>query len=109
MIRTGTAASISLPVNASISLVYDSQATRWRVVGDVNGGAGAGVTTVGTFASCTSYANGAQISANTITFSCADITNPGMVSTGAQTFLGTKQFNSLVTADAGLTVTAGQT
>ncbi|HET7630423.1 MAG TPA: hypothetical protein VFK03_03545, partial [Candidatus Saccharimonadales bacterium] len=106
-IRTGTGAQITLAPNASITLVYDSQASRWRVVGDVAGGAGAGVTSVGTFTSCTSYANGAQISSGVITFSCADITNPGLVSTGAQTWAGAKSFNGLITGNAGITVTGG--
>jgi hypothetical protein len=106
-IRTGTGGNISVAVNSSTTLVYDSQASRWRVVGDVAGGAGAGVTSIGTFTSCTSYANGAQISSNTLTFSCADASNPGMVSTGAQTWAGAKTFNNLLTGSAGLTVTGG--
>jgi hypothetical protein len=88
-------------------LVYDSQASRWRVVGDVAGGSGSGVTTIGGFTSCTSFANGAQISGSTLTLSCADITNPGLVSTGAQTWAGAKTFNNLITGAAGLTVTGG--
>lgn len=55
-----------------------------------------GVTTVGTF-SATSIANGASISGNTITFGAADATNPGMVSTGAQTFAGDKTFSNNLT------------
>ncbi|HET7630535.1 MAG TPA: hypothetical protein VFK03_04140, partial [Candidatus Saccharimonadales bacterium] len=106
-IRTGTGAAISLAPNGSITLVYDSQASRWRVVGDVAGGAGNAVTSIGTFTSCTSFANGGQISAGVLTFSCADITNPGMVSTGAQTWAGAKTFNALLTGNAGITVTGG--
>jgi hypothetical protein len=48
-----------------------------------------GVTTVGTF-SGSSQTNGASISTNTITFGPADGTNPGMVTTGTQTFAGNK-------------------
>ncbi|HET7630163.1 MAG TPA: hypothetical protein VFK03_02205, partial [Candidatus Saccharimonadales bacterium] len=106
-IRTGTGGSVSLAPNASITLVYDSQAQRWRVIGDVAGGVGSGVTSIGTFTSCTSFANGGQISSGVLTFSCADITNPGMVSTGAQTWAGAKTFNALLTGNAGITVTGG--
>lgn len=55
------------------------------------GGGGGGVTTVGTF-SGSSIVNGASISTTTITFGPADGTNPGMVTTGSQTFGGAKTF-----------------
>ncbi|MDO8335829.1 MAG: carbohydrate binding domain-containing protein [Candidatus Saccharibacteria bacterium] len=55
-----------------------------------------GVTTVGAF-SGTSIANGASISGTTITFGPADATNPGMVTTGTQTFAGAKTFNGALT------------
>lgn len=68
--------------------------------GIVTGGACAtpvdtGVTTVGTFSGTTSYANGASISGNTITFGAADTSNPGLVSIGTQTFGGNKTISSL--------------
>jgi hypothetical protein len=44
-ILTGTGASISVAVNSSISLIYDSSASRWRVIGDVAGGASSGANT----------------------------------------------------------------
>ena len=50
---------------------------------------GSGVTTIGTFSN-TSIANGGSISGSTLTFGAVDATNPGMVSTGAQTFAGLK-------------------
>lgn len=49
------------------------------------------VTTVGAF-SGSSEPNGAVIAGNTITFGPADASNPGMVSTGTQTFAGNKTF-----------------
>ena len=52
-------------------------------------GGGGGITTVGTF-SGSSQTNGATISGSTITFGPADGTNPGMVSTGTQSFAGQK-------------------
>jgi hypothetical protein len=106
-IRTGTGGNISIAVNSSIELIYDSAAGFWRVVGDVAGGAGAGVTTIGTYTHCTSIANGAQISGNTITLGCADGTNPGLVDTQAQTFAGAKTFSNLITGNAGITTSGG--
>ena len=57
------------------------------------GGGGGGVNTVGTF-SATPQTNGATIAGSTITFGPASDTVPGMVSTAAQTFGGTKTFNA---------------
>lgn len=61
---------------------------------------GGGVDTIGTF-SGSSQTNGASISGTTITFGPADGTNPGMLSTGAQTIAGSKQFSSPVLAPDG--------
>ena len=74
-----------------------------------------GVSTVGAF-SGSSEPNGAAISGSTITFGPADGTNPGMVTTGAQTFAGTKTFSDIIsplfqgldgTAGSAATVRAG--
>lgn len=54
-----------------------------------------GVTTVGGF-SGSSQTNGATISGSTITYGPADGTNPGMVSTGAQTIAGAKSFSNAI-------------
>jgi hypothetical protein len=59
-----------------------------------------GVTTVGTF-SGSSQTNGASVSGSTITFGPADATNPGMVSTGAQTWAGEKTFSTLTNIGPG--------
>ena len=67
-----------------------SQAESYPIGG---GGGGGGVSGVGSF-SGSSQTNGATISGSTITFGPADGTNPGMVSTGAQTFAGVKTFSS---------------
>jgi len=69
-------------------------------------GAGA-VTSMAAFGS-TPNANGGSIASNALTLQPADATNPGGVSTGAQTFAGAKTFNGAVTAGAagtGLAVT----
>lgn len=68
-------------------------------------GGGSGVTTVGTF-SGSSIANGASISGSTITFGPADATNPGMVTTGTQTFAGAKTFTGLTTIKPAVNGTA---
>ncbi len=53
----------------------------------------AGVNTL-TYTTSTAYANGGTISGTTLTFAAADGTNPGLLSTGAQTIAGAKTFNS---------------
>ncbi len=105
-IITGTGGSLSVPAGASVQLAYDSAASRWRVIGSSAAAGGAGVNTVGTF-SGTSIANGASISGTTITFGPADGTNPGMVTTGTQTFAGDKTFTGLIQGNAGATVSGG--
>lgn len=106
-ITTGTGGDINLTVGASISLVYDSTASLWRVTGASAATGGSGVNTIGTFNSGTSYANGAQISGTTLTFGAADATNPGMVSTAAQTFAGDKTFNGQIIGASGISSTGG--
>lgn len=103
-ISTGTGADIILPSGASVQLAYDSGASLWRVISDVVGNS---INTIGTFNSATSYANGANITNNVLTFGAADATNPGMVSTAAQTFAGAKTFTDFLQGDAGITVTGG--
>ncbi len=56
------------------------------------------VTSLGTFTT-TSYAAGGTISGSTLTLSAADGTNPGLVSTAAQTFAGAKTFTSVLTVN----------
>lgn len=81
------------------SLVFMKGSTRVNLLAS---GGGSGVTTVGTF-SGSSQTNGATISGTTITFGPADATNPGMVSTGAQTLAGTKTFTGQATFPAATT------
>ena len=50
------------------------------------------------YTSTTSYTNGGTISGTSLTLAAADATNPGLISTGAQTFAGAKTFNNDVTA-----------
>lgn len=103
-ITTGTGTDLSLPSGGSIELIYDSSASLWRVVGGAAGSGGSGVTTIGTFNSGTSYANGAQISSNTLTLGAADASNPGLVSTSSQTIAGAKTFSGNIIGQSGLSV-----
>ncbi|HET7630175.1 MAG TPA: hypothetical protein VFK03_02265, partial [Candidatus Saccharimonadales bacterium] len=96
-IRTGTGGTVSLSNDSSISLIYDSGVSRWRVIGDVAGGAGGGVTTVGAYSSATTCANGAQIATNTITLCSASGNNPGLVDNSNQSFNGNKTFTGTTT------------
>jgi hypothetical protein len=104
LIRTGTGANVALAPGASITLIYDSTSTIWRVIGDVAGGVGAGVTTVGAIDTQTASANGAVISGNSIYLQSASNTAVGLVNISAQTFKGAKTFTDLITGNAGLSV-----
>ena len=77
-------------------MTWDTRNGRWEYAANwYGGGGGSGVTTVGTF-SGSSQTNGASISGSTITFGPADATNPGMVSTGTQTFAGDKTYTGRI-------------
>lgn len=95
-ITTGTGGNISIPVGASITMVYDSGASLWRVTSAAATTAAPGVNTVGAIASSTDgsgkVANGAAISGTTITLQTADATSVGLVTAGAQEFGGLKTF-----------------
>jgi hypothetical protein len=56
-----------------------------------------------------SNANGGSIASNVLTLSLADGTNPGLVSTGTQSFAGVKSFTSLLTGSAGATISGATT
>jgi hypothetical protein len=58
----------------------------------------AGVSTL-TYTSATSYASGGTISGTSLTLAAADATNPGLISTGAQTIAGAKTFSNNITGN----------
>jgi hypothetical protein len=66
-----------------------------------------GVTTVGTINSQTKSADGAVIVGTNIYMQTADASNPGLVSTGSQTFAGAKTFSGIVTATNASNVLGG--
>lgn len=103
-IITGTSADFSMPAGSSVLLVYDSTSSLWRMNASPSSSS-SGVTTVGTYANCTAFSNGASISSTTITLGCADATHPGLIDTGTQTFAGAKTFTGNVAAGANLDIT----
>jgi hypothetical protein len=69
---------------------------------------GSVVNTIGTIDSQTKSADGAVISSNAIYLQTADLTNPGLVSTSAQSFNGIKTFDDgLVVTTGGATISSG--
>ncbi|MCA1800255.1 MAG: hypothetical protein LC650_03085, partial [Actinobacteria bacterium] len=66
-------------------------------------GAGSGVTAVGALDGTTKSADGAVINANQLFFQTADLTYPGLVSTGNQDFAGDKTFNDDLTVTGAAT------
>jgi hypothetical protein len=97
--NTGTS-----PVTVEATLIGTAQTARFVYNGTVWTNPTGGVT-VGT--TTTAQANGASITGATLNLSVADATNPGLVSTTAQTIAGAKTWNGLGTFNAGLTATGG--
>jgi hypothetical protein len=60
-----------------------------------------GVNTI-SYTSATSYSTGGTISGTSLILAAASSTNPGLISTGAQTFTGLKTFSPSVTASSSL-------
>jgi len=106
-IITGTGANISIPAGSSISLVYDSAASRWRVIGDVAGGTGSGITSL-TLAG-TSGSNQTITNGDTITIAAGSniTTTGGATDTVTIAVSSSPSFSGSVTAGTGLTVTTG--
>ena len=98
-----SATTANQPTGVNGGIFYDTTLGKFRCY--ENGSykdCDTGVTAVGAV-SGTSTANGATITGSTLNLAVADGTNPGIVSTVAQTFAGAKTFSSLITGQAGLT------
>ena len=91
---TGVAGAMYYNTNLSKYRCYEGGAWKNCITTDTD--TDTGVTSVAAFSN-TSIANGASIAGTAITFGAADGTNPGMVSTGTQTFAGAKTFSSATT------------
>ncbi len=79
----------------------DNQILKWNEAGDLWGcaaDASGGSMTIGTINSQTKSADGAVISSGVLYMQTADGTNPGLVSTGAQSFAGNKTFSDALIA-----------
>ncbi len=79
-----TVGGVTLSNGSSMELFWTGSGGAWTTTA-----VSTGVSIIGSF-SGSSQVNGASISGNTLTFGPADTTNPGMVSTGTQTFGGAK-------------------
>ncbi|MGB4795850.1 MAG: hypothetical protein WBP23_01320, partial [Candidatus Saccharimonadales bacterium] len=107
VLNTGSTAftmhSVSIQAGKAQTYIYDGSA--WTAT-NIDG-AGNGATFIGTIDSQTKSADGAVISGNGVYLQTADGTNPGLVSTGVQTFAGNKTFSGTVTATAGGSIYGG--
>ena len=96
-------------INGQVQITGGSPAAGEVLTSDANGlatwAAPTGVSTI-TYSSTPTYAAGGTISGTTLTLSPADASNPGLVSTAAQTFAGSKTFDSDITVN-GLTIGEG--
>ena len=80
------------------------------LVNDQTGAAGSGVNTIGALNGGTANANGASISTTTLFLQSATTTNPGLIDTTTQSFIGAKTFTGSTTIfGAGLTNNTSQT
>ena len=92
--KNGHQALVPGDIAADVPSIVIFDATNW-VLQTPQGSSSGGVTTIGT--PTTSYATGASMSGTTLTMGLADAMNPGLVSTGLQTFAGQKIFTNPTT------------
>ncbi len=96
-LATGSGIVGKVIVNGKIKIIDGNQAFGKVLTSDASGLATwspiTAISSIGTYTT-TSYANGGTISGTTLILSAADATNPGLISTGSQTFTGSKSFDS---------------
>ncbi len=90
-------------VDCTANQILKYNGTAW--ICDTDAAGSAGLSSVGTIDSVAKSANGAVISGSSLILQTADGTNPGLVSTGTQTFAGAKTFSAAASFGAGATVT----
>jgi len=100
-LATGSGIAGKVIVNGTIKIIDGNQAFGKVLTSDASGLATwspiTAISSIGTYTT-TSYANGGTISGTTLILSAADATNPGLISTGSQTFTGSKSFDSDIRA-----------
>ncbi len=89
-------------------LVADWFRVNWTPDYVVGGGSSSSsvISGIGTLDSQSKNSNGATISSNTLVLQSADALNPGVVTTGTQTFAGAKTFTGTVAVTGTLTVSS---
>ena len=88
---------LAIALDSHLLYEYNSGLLTWQVIG----GAGL-VLSIGTVDSQTPSANGAVIASNALVMQSASATVPGLMSTAAQSFAGTKTFNASILANGGV-------
>ena len=88
---------LGIALDTHLLYEYNLGLLSWQVIG----GAGL-VLSIGTVDSQTPSANGAVIASNALVMQSASATVPGLVSTAAQSFAGTKTFNASIMANGGV-------
>lgn len=104
--------SDSSAVNSTTGIIrYDPLTGKYRFYNALTGTwfsypltGGGGTISLGSLNGTTKSANGAAISGSTLYMQTADATYPGLVSTGAQTFVGSKTFSSNATFNGWVTL-----
>lgn len=88
---------LGIALDTHLLYEYNLGLLTWQVIG----GAGL-VLSIGTVDSQTPSANGAVIASNALVMQSASATVPGLMSTAAQSFAGTKTFNASILANGGV-------
>jgi len=88
---------LGIALDTHLLYEYNLGLLAWQVIGGANL-----VLSIGTVDSQTPSANGAVIASNALVMQSASATVPGLMSTAAQSFAGTKTFNASILANGGV-------